>query len=100
MLTNDDLLHLSSYLIVGCILLMVFFTMAACALRCCTMRYENIVLTVLVFFDNLACLEPVASLLYFLAMALVAFRCQPSLFYTPCLFCSPVTFLTLNMFGV
>jgi len=37
MLTNDDLLHLSSYLIVGCILLMVFFTMAACALRCCTM---------------------------------------------------------------
>jgi len=37
MLTNDDLLHLSSYLIVGCILLMVFFTMAACSLRCCTL---------------------------------------------------------------
>jgi len=38
MLTNDDLLHLSSYLIVGCILLMVLFTMAACSLRCCTMN--------------------------------------------------------------
>ena len=36
MLTNDDLLHLSSYLIVGCILLMVLFTLAACSLRCCT----------------------------------------------------------------
>jgi len=36
MLTNTDLIHLSSYLIIGCILLMVVFTMAACALRCCT----------------------------------------------------------------
>ena len=38
MLTNNDLMHLSSYLIVGCILLMVLFTVAACSLRCCT-RY-------------------------------------------------------------
>eukprot|EP00093_Oithona_nana_P009642 09642.XXX_470136_468928_1 [CDS] Oithona nana genome sequencing. len=36
MLTNNDLMHLSSYLIVGCILLMVLFTVAACSLRCCT----------------------------------------------------------------
>lgn len=38
MLTNNDLLHLSSYLIIGCILLMFFFSVAACSLRCCTRR--------------------------------------------------------------
>jgi len=41
LLSNEDLLHLSSYLITGCLLLLVAFVCAAVAIRCCTKRLKR-----------------------------------------------------------
>jgi len=41
MLSNEDLLHLSSYLITGCLFLLLSFVVAAVSIRCCTKRLKR-----------------------------------------------------------